>query len=47
MFSIISKDTKEEVEEVPAEVAKMLGDFSDIVSNNPSDGLPQMRKISH
>ena len=30
-FSIIPKDSKEEVEEVPAEVADMLGEFSDIV----------------
>ena len=46
-FSIIPKDSKEEVEEVPVEVIDMLGDFSDIVSDNVPDGLPLMRKISH
>ena len=39
-FSIIPKDSKEEVEEVPVD---MLGEFSDIVP----DGLPPVRKISH
>ena len=47
MFSIIPKDSKEEVEEVPIEVVDMLGDFSYIVSDNVPDGLPPMRKISH
>ena len=40
-YSIIHKDSKEEVGEVPAEVADMLGEFYDIVSNNVHDGLPQ------
>ena len=47
MFSMIQKDSKEEVEEVPIEVEDMLGEFFDIVSNNVPDGLPPMRKISH
>ena len=38
-FSIISKDSKEEVEEVPVEVADMLGEFSNIVSNKVPDGF--------
>ena len=46
-FSIIPKDSKEEVEEVPGEVVDMLGEFSDIVSDNVPDGLPLMRNISH
>ena len=46
-FAIIPKDSKEEVEEVPLEVADMLGEFFDIVSDNVPDGLPPMRKISH
>ena len=33
-FSIISKDSKEDVEEVPIEVVDMLGEFFDIVSDN-------------
>ena len=46
-FSIIPKDSKEEVEEVLAEVVDMLGNFYDIVSDNVPDGLHPMRKISH
>ena len=46
-FSIIPKDSKEEVEEVPAKVVDMLGEFSNIVSYNVLDRLPQMMKISH
>ena len=46
-FSIIPKDSKEEVKEVPVEVANMLGEFSNIVSDNVLDGLPRMREISH
>ena len=46
-FAIIPKDSKEEIEEVPTEVADMLGEFFDIVSNNVPDGLPPMRKINH
>ena len=45
-FAIIPKDSKEEVEEVPIEVADMLGEFLDIVLDNILDGFPQMRKIS-
>ena len=46
-FAIIPKDSKEEVEEVPTKVLDMLGDFSNIVSDNVSNGLNPMRKISH
>ena len=46
-FSIIPKDRKEEIEEVPTKVVDMLGNFFDIVSNNVPDGLPPMRKIGH
>ena len=46
-FSIIPKDSKEEVEEVPAKVVDMLGDFSNIVSYNVLDRLPPVMKISH
>ena len=46
-FSIISKDNKEVVEEVLVEVADMLGDFFDILSDNVLGGLPPMRKINH
>ena len=45
-FSIIPKDSKEEVEEVPEEILDMLGEFSDIVSNIVPDGLHPMRKIN-
>ena len=37
---IIPKDSKEEVEEVPAEVVDILGEFFDIVSHNVPDRLP-------
>ena len=46
-LSIIAKDSKEEVEEVPTEVVDMLGKCNDIISNNVPDGLPPLRKISH
>ena len=46
-FSIIPKDGKEEVEEVPIEVVDMLGEFSDIVLDNVLDRLPLMRNIGH
>ena len=46
-YSIIPKDSKEEVKEVPTEVTYMLGDFYDIVSDNVTDELHLMRKISH
>ena len=46
-FAIIPKDSKEEVEEVLAEVVDMLGEFFDIVLDNVLDGFPLMRKINH
>ena len=45
-FAIIPKYSKE-VEEVPKKVADMLGEFSNIVSDNVPNELPPMRKISH
>ena len=39
-FSIIPKEGKEEVEEVPTEVAYFLEEFPDIVSNNVPNELP-------
>ena len=45
-FVVIPKDSKE-VEEVNIEVADMLGEFSDIVSDNVPDGFPLVRKITH
>ena len=39
-FSIVPKDGKTEVEEVPAEVAELLEEFPDIVSDNVPNGLP-------
>ena len=46
-FAIIPKDGKEEVEEVPAEVANFLEEFPNIVLDNVLDGLPPVWKISH
>ena len=46
-FSIVPKDGKTKVEEVPTKVADLLKEFPDIVSNNVLDGLPPMWKISH
>ena len=46
-FSIIPKDSKEEIEEVPIVVAYMLVEFYDIILDNVPDGLPPVRKISH
>ena len=46
-FSIVPKDGKVEVEEVPIEVADLLEEFLDIVSDNVLDGLPPVQKISH
>ena len=46
-FSIIPKDSKEKVDEVPTKVLDMLGEIFVIVSNNVLDGLPLIRKISH
>ena len=40
-FGIVPKDAKIEVEEVPIEVADLLEEFLDIVSNNVPSGLPQ------
>ena len=38
-FAIVPKDGKIEVEEVPVEVAELLEEFPDIVSNNIPDGF--------
>ena len=46
-FSIVPKDGKTKIEEVPAEVVELLKEFPDIVSDNVPDGLPPVRKISH
>ena len=46
-FSIIPKDSKEDIEEVLAEVEDILGEFFDIVLDNIIDGLSPIRKISH
>ena len=46
-FALIPKAGKEEVEDVPVEVADLLNEFQDIVSDNVPDGLPPVRKISH
>ena len=46
-FSIILKDSKEEVEVVPTKLADMLGELFDIVSDNVPDGLSPMTKIGH
>ena len=46
-FAIVPKDGKTEVEEVPAEVAELLKEFPDIVSDNVPNGSPPVRKISH
>ena len=46
-FAIVPKDGKIEVVEVPKEVAELLKEFPDIVSDNVSDGLPPVQKISH
>ena len=45
-FAIVPKDGKEEVEEVPIEVANLL-EFSNIVLDNVPNGLPLVQKISH
>ena len=46
-FSIIPKERKQEIEEVPTEVADLLKEFPDIVSDNVLDGLPLVQKIIH
>lgn len=46
-FVVIPKDGKEEVEEVPTEVANLLGEFLDIVLDNLPNELPLVRKINH
>ena len=45
-FAIIPKKGKEEVEKVLAEVADLLEEFLDIVSDNVPDGLPPVWKIN-
>ena len=46
-FATIPKYSKEEVNEVPTKVVDMLGEFSDIVSDNLLDVFPLTRKINH
>ena len=46
-FSIIPKDGKGELEEVLIEVANLLEEFQNILSNNVPNGLPLVQKISH
>ena len=46
-FGIVPKDGKKKVEEVPIEVAELLKEFLDIVSDNVLGGLPLVWKISH
>ena len=46
-FSIIPKDGREELEEVPGEVVDLLEEFVDIVSDNVHNRFPPMRKIIH
>ena len=46
-FSIIPKDSKDAVEEVPTKFLDILGYFSNIVSDNVLNVLPPVRKISH
>ena len=45
-FSIVPKDGKTKIEEVPAEVVELLKEFPDIVSDNVLDGLSPVQKIS-
>ena len=46
-FPKILQDGKEEVDEVPTEVADLLEEFLDIVSDNIPDGFSLVQKISH
>ena len=46
-FSIVPKDGKAKVEDVPTEVVNLLEDFLNIVLDNIPNGLPPMQKISH
>ena len=46
-FSIIPKDGKEELEEVPLEVMDLLEEFPNIVSNKVPNGLWLVWNISH
>ena len=46
-FAIVPKDGKTEVEEVPLEVADLLEEFPNIVSDNVPNGLPLVWKINH
>ena len=39
-FTIVPKDGKIEIDEVPAEVVELLKEFLDIVLDNVLDGLP-------
>ena len=39
-FSIVPKDGKAKVQEVPIEVENLLKEFPDIVSDNVPNGLP-------
>ena len=45
--SIVPKDGKIEVEEIPAEVVELLKEFLDIFLDNVPDGLPLSQRISH
>ena len=44
-FSIVAKDGKIEVDEVPAKVVELLKEFLDIVSDNVPDGLHQYERL--
>ena len=46
-FSIVPKDEKAKVEEVPTEVVDLLKEFLDIVSDNVPNRLPPVWKINH
>ena len=47
MFSIVPKDGKTKVEEVPVEVANLLEEFPNIFLDNVPAGLSPVWKISH
>ena len=46
-FSIIPKDSKEEVEEVPTSVVDILREYSDILLDNVANRFPSKKKTSH
>ena len=46
-FALIPKASKEEIEDVPVEVADLLNEFQDIVFDNVPNGLPPVRRIIH